>query len=73
MNGVVTKIVKKKSRPKRSYGFIKGNDGNDYYFSLLGIGFDLSVGDEVNYKGERNEKGFIARDVSVVAVSNVHV
>ena len=72
MNGVVTKI-QTKNRIKRSYGFIRGNDGNDYYFNLFGLSFDFSVGDEVIFTGERNEKGFIARDVSVVTESNVHV
>lgn len=72
MIGQVTKIQYKKSKPKRSYGFIHGADGEEYWFSLNGIE-GISVGDEVSYKGERNEKGFIARDVSIVAESNVHV
>lgn len=65
MTGIVTKIQIKKSRPKRNYGFIRGKDDKDYYFSLMGIKETFNVGDRVVFEGERNEKGFIATNVSL--------
>lgn len=64
MTGIVTKI-QTKNKIKRSYGFIKGDDGRDYYFNLYGLSFDFIVGDRVSYKGERNEKGYVATNVSL--------
>ena len=68
MIGQVTKMQYKKARPKKSYGFIHGTDGEEYYFSLMGISEEINVGDEVSFKGVRNEKGFIASDVRLVHV-----
>ena len=62
MIGQVTKMQYRKNKPKRSYGFIHGADGEDYWFSLIGIE-GIQVGDEVSFKGGRNEKGYWATDV----------
>ena len=62
MIGMVTKMQWKKSKPKKSYGFIAAADGENYWFSLNGVE-DISIGDEVSFKGERNEKGFYASQV----------
>ena len=66
MIGQVVKMQYKKARPKRSYGFIHGADGEEYWFSLLRITEDVKVGDEVSFKGERNGKGFVATDVRLI-------
>lgn len=64
MLGKVSKVVYKKSKPKKSYGFISNSTGQEFWFSLDGvIGFD--VGDIVSFKGEENEKGLIATNVSL--------
>lgn len=62
MIGMVTKMVFKKSKPKKSYGFISGCDGEEYWFSLRGVE-GISVGDEVSFKGGQNEKGYVASNV----------
>lgn len=67
MIGQITKMQFKKSKPNRSYGFIHGADGEEYWFSLIGISENINVGDEVSFKGERNEKGFIAHNVHIVS------
>lgn len=64
MIGVVSKIQIKKSKPHKSYGFIRGGDGNEYWFSMNGVeGVDTD--DIVSFKGEKNEKGYIAANVSM--------
>lgn len=64
MIGMVTKMQWKKSKPKKSYGFISNSIGQEFWFSLDGVtGFD--VGDIVSFKGEENEKGLIATNVSL--------
>lgn len=64
MLGKITKVQYKKSRPNRSYAFIHGDDGNNYWFSLNGVtGFN--VDDVVSFMGERNEKGYVATNVSL--------
>jgi cold shock CspA family protein len=55
-----------KNRRNRSYGFIDGYDGESYWFSLKGIE-DIKPGMEVSFKGGQNEKGFVARDVHIIA------
>lgn len=62
MQGIITKIQFKKSKPKKSYGIISAFDGEQYYFKLNGLEY-LSLGDEVSFKGDQNEKGFIATSV----------
>lgn len=66
MLGQVVKLTFKKSKPKKNYGFIHGIDGEEYYFSLIGVSEDIKIGDEVSFKGERNEKGGYAKEVKVV-------
>ncbi len=68
MIGQVIRIQYMKNRPNRSYGFIHGADGEDYWFSLLRITEDLKVGEEVSFRGERNEKGFVATNVRLIHV-----
>lgn len=64
MIGMVTKMQWKKSKPKKSYGFISNSSGQEFWFSFDGVtGFD--VGDIVSFKGEENEKGLIATNVSL--------
>ena len=64
MLGKVSKVVYKKSKPKKSYGFISNSTGQEFWFLLDGVtGFD--VGDIVSFKGEENEKGLIATNVSL--------
>ena len=64
MLGQVTKIVFKKSKPQKSYGFVHGADGEEYWFSLRGLE-DIVPGMEVSFKGGQNEKGLIATNVSL--------
>lgn len=65
MRGTIKVLQYKSSRPLRSYGFIRGDDGKDYYFSLLEVlGLDeLSIGTTVEFKGDQNAKGYVAREI----------
>ena len=65
MQGTVTKIQIKKSRPNKSYGIIIGFDGESYWFSLTGVE-NINVGDEVSFRGRSNEKGLSAYDVKAI-------
>ena len=67
MLGQVVKLTFKKSRPKKNYGFIHGSDGEEYYFSLIGVSEDIKIGDEVSFRGERNEKGGFASQVRKIS------
>lgn len=62
MIGMVTKMQWKKSKPKKSYGFIHATNGEQYWFSLNGIE-GICIGDEVSFEGESNEKGNYAIQV----------
>ena len=62
MIGMVTKMVFKKSKPRKSYGFIDGCDGESYWFSLNGVE-GIELGMEVKFEGARNEKGYVAFNV----------
>ena len=66
MLGQVTKVVFKKSKPKKSYGFITAYDGEEYWFSLRGLE-NVELGMEVSFKGGENEKGFVATSVHPIA------
>lgn len=56
LHGHVARIL-----PDEGYGFIKGTDDNEYYFSMTNVshpGFDqLSVGDAVEYIAEAVKEG----------------
>ena len=58
-------MVFKKSKPKKSYGFIDGCDGESYWFSLRGIE-EISLGDEVSFERRENEKGYCAVNVRLI-------
>jgi ribosomal subunit interface protein len=51
LHGRVLRIV-----PQEGYGFIEGNDGNEYYFSVTNVSYPtfdkLLIGDAVEYTGE---------------------
>jgi len=53
--------------PKKGYGFLIGDDGQDvfvHYTSILGTGFRaLKDGEMVEYELVRGEKGYQARNV----------
>ncbi len=53
--------------PKKGYGFIIGEEGQDvfvHYTSILGDGFRaLKDGETVNYELVKGEKGYQARNV----------
>lgn len=55
-HGHVTKIM-----PYEGYGFIAGNDGNEYYFGLTNVSYPtfekLSIGDAVQYMPEYLSEG----------------
>jgi CspA family cold shock protein len=57
--------------PKKGYGFIIGEQGQDvfvHYTSIIGEGFRaLKDGEVVNYELVQGEKGFQARDVNPVS------
>jgi CspA family cold shock protein len=54
--------------PKKGYGFIIGDDGQDvfvHYTSIIGEGFRaLKDGDMVDYELVKSDKGFQARNVA---------
>ncbi len=54
--------------PKKGYGFIVGEQGQDvfvHYTSIIGEGFRaLKDGEVVDYELAKGEKGFQARNVS---------
>lgn len=60
MIGIITRIQTKK-RKGYKYGFIEAYDGERYFFIVDRT--DLSVGMEVSFKGERNEKGGYASQI----------
>ena len=52
--------------PIKNFGFIIGEDGQNYFVHKTGIkeGIELNEGDEVTFETEENEKGFKAVNVS---------
>lgn len=67
MIGTVTRLQYMKNRKQRSYGFLKGNNNQDYWFSLVGISEGtLNIGMTVSFEGERNEKGNLAVQVKPI-------
>lgn len=55
--------------PEESYGFIKGQDGNEYYFSATNMAsktfHQLAVGDTVLFMSETGSEGLQARRVTL--------
>ena len=66
MRGVVDYLQIKTARGRCKYGFIIGEDGKKYWFSVSGLR-TLSLGDRVSFNGGRDEKGYIASQVSIIA------
>lgn len=66
MRGLVDYLQVKNSRGKSKYGFINGEDGKMYWFSLDNLRF-LKVGDSVDFIGGADEKGYIASQVSLIS------
>lgn len=59
--------------PKKGYGFILGDEGQDvfvHYTSIIGEGFRaLKDGEPVDYELVKGEKGFQARNVNRAAMN----
>lgn len=55
--------------PDEGYGFIKGQDGNEYYFSATNVASktfnQLAVGDTVQFMSETGDEGLQARRVTL--------
>ena len=66
MHGTVTRYFKKHG--KNSYGFIKGHDGEFYYFNFLSLKSEIQEGEKVNFNGEKNGKGLFATEVKSCAI-----
>lgn len=52
--------------PKKGYGFIKGDDGTDYfvpYCNVKTVSGSIDAGCSVEFAGDRNERGPIAQNV----------
>ncbi|HVY54005.1 MAG TPA: HPF/RaiA family ribosome-associated protein [Gammaproteobacteria bacterium] len=64
LNGFVARLF-----PDEKFGFIKGQDGNEYYFSATNIAsttFDhLTVGDTVRFLSEPSNDGLQARRITL--------
>ena len=65
MLGTVTKYFKRPRNCTSPYGFILGENGEEYYFNTKGITEDIKVGDNVCFilKGRKNEKGYYACEI----------
>jgi len=52
---------------KKGYGFIQGDDGQDYFFHYTSVpeGIILKEGDEVSFDPIKTEKGLQAKNVNV--------
>ena len=71
MKGKIDVVNVKHSKPKKSYGFIAGEDGKMYFFFLNDLR-NAKVGDDVQFEGERDEKGYIATLVKATDKTPVH-
>jgi ribosomal subunit interface protein len=60
--------------PEENYGFIKGQDGNEYYFSATNVAsktfHQLAVGDTVQFMSEAGNEGLQARRVTLERHNN---
>lgn len=65
MRGLVDYLQVKTARSKSKYGFINGEDGKMYWFSLKNLR-NLKVGDSVDFQGGKDDKGYIATQVQVI-------
>ena len=66
MRGLVDYVHARNSRDTRKDGFINGEDGKMYWFSLNNLR-QVKVGDVVNFTGGSDEKGYIASQVSFIS------
>ena len=71
MRGQINYLQVKTSKPKKSYGFIRGIDGKMYWFSL-NMAKGVSVGDIVEFEGAEDEKGYYATQIQTSICENVH-
>lgn len=65
MRGLVDYVHVKDSRETIENGFINGEDGKMYWFSLDNT-CQVKEGDIVNFTGGSDEKGYIASQVSFI-------
>ena len=63
MLGTVTKYFKK-HHGKKSYGFIAGYDGEEYYFNAKSLKGDIEEGCEVIFRRGLNNGGYYASNVT---------
>lgn len=70
-HGSVKRLV-----PTEGYGFIQGNDGNEYYFSITNVSYPsfekLAIGDHVEYIAQVQQDGLIAHHVIKERSNNVN-
>jgi len=63
LDGEVVRLMK-----EEGYGFIRGVDGNEYYFQQDGLTSghwsDLDIGSRLSFKGQNGDKGMFAISVS---------
>jgi CspA family cold shock protein len=64
MNGTIKRLIADKD-----FGFIRGEDGNEYFFHKSGLKnaqfADLHVGQDVTFEESEGQKGLRAEDVYV--------
>lgn len=63
MLGIVDKYYARPRGKKLPYGFIEAFDGEKYYFNKKGQKEEVSVGDEVSFRGMIGDKGGFATGV----------
>jgi CspA family cold shock protein len=54
--------------PRKGYGFIQGEDGNDVFvhFTALSMGTDIAENDQVEYQIEDSDRGQRATEVKML-------
>jgi len=60
MNGIV------KFYSKKGYGFISGNDGNDYFFHISELNSEIKQDDKVEFEPTENSRGKSAKNVNCI-------
>lgn len=63
MQGIITKVVRKKREPETSYGFITADCGDQFYFRLRWIDWEIQEGERVEFLPRRNIKGRFAQNI----------